>query len=89
MSLLMTVERHLRRSAIAPSRFGRDVARDPRFVFDLRKGREPRQSTSEKVLAFIAHRNAIALHVTGVTQAANAGKAMTAGHDSTASISVR
>lgn len=39
MSLLMTVERHLRRSAVEPSRFGRDVAGDPRFVFDLRRGR--------------------------------------------------
>jgi hypothetical protein len=54
MSLLLIVERHLRRSAKAPSRFGRDVAGDPRFVFDLRRGREPRPATSKKVLAFIA-----------------------------------
>jgi hypothetical protein len=54
MSLLLIVERHLRRSAKAPSRFGRDVAGDPRFVFDLRRGREPRPATSERVLAFIA-----------------------------------
>jgi hypothetical protein len=54
MSLLVTVERHLRRSAIAPSRFGRDVAGDPRFVFDLRRGREPRPATRQRVLAFIA-----------------------------------
>jgi hypothetical protein len=54
MSLLLIVERHLRRSAKAPSRFGRDVAGDPRFVFDLRRGREPRAATSQKVLAFIA-----------------------------------
>lgn len=57
MSLLMTVERHLRRSTIAPSRFGREVAGDPRFVFDLRRGREPRAKTMARVLAFIASRD--------------------------------
>lgn len=54
MSLLITVERHLRRKAVAPSRFGREVAGDPRFVFDLRRGREPRDATKARVLAFIA-----------------------------------
>jgi hypothetical protein len=58
MSLLLIVERHLRRSAKAPSRFGRDVAGDPRFVFDLRRGREPRAATRKKVLAFIANSEA-------------------------------
>jgi hypothetical protein len=58
MSLLLIVERHLRRSAKAPSRFGRDVAGDPRFVFDLRRGREPRPATSARVLAFIANSEA-------------------------------
>jgi hypothetical protein len=53
MTLLMTVERHLRASAMTPSRFGRDVAGDPRFVFDLRRGREPRAATRARVLAFI------------------------------------
>lgn len=52
-SLLIAVERHLRASATAPSRFGRDVAGDPRFVFDLRRGREPRAATRDRVLAFI------------------------------------
>jgi hypothetical protein len=54
MNLLLTVERHLRRAAVSPSRFGREVAGDPRFVFDLRRGREPRAATRERVLAFIA-----------------------------------
>lgn len=54
MSLLQIVERHLRRSAIAPSRFGREVAGDPRFVFDLRRGREPRPATMARVADFIA-----------------------------------
>lgn len=54
MSLLIAVERHLRRKSMAPSRFGREVTGDPRFVFDLRRGREPRPSTHQRVLAFIA-----------------------------------
>jgi hypothetical protein len=56
MSLLLVVERHLRRSDLAPSRFGREVAGDPRFVFDLRRGREPRAATRDRVLAFIKTR---------------------------------
>lgn len=54
MSLLVAIERYLRTKAIAPSRFGRQVAGDPRFVFDLRRGREPRAATEARVRAFIA-----------------------------------
>ncbi len=53
-SLLREVERHLRRRNMSASRFGRMATRDPRFVFDLREGREPRPRTAERVLAFIA-----------------------------------
>jgi hypothetical protein len=54
MSLLTMVERHLRRAAVAPSRFGREAAGDPRFVFDLRRGREPRPATEARVRAFMS-----------------------------------
>lgn len=54
MTLLMTVERHLRSRAVSPSRFGRQVSGDPCFVFDLRRGREPRPATAARVLAYIA-----------------------------------
>ena len=54
MTLLLTVERHLRRTDVPPSRFGRQVAGDPRFVFDLRKGREPRPAMCARVMAYIA-----------------------------------
>lgn len=54
MTLLMVVERHLRTRAVSPSRFGRQVSGDPRFVFDLRRGREPRPATAARVLAYIA-----------------------------------
>ncbi|MEI6485742.1 MAG: hypothetical protein WCO11_05690 [Sphingomonadales bacterium] len=58
MSLLPVVERHLRVHGVPPSRFGRLVAGDPRFVFDLRRGREPRRATTERVLAHIASTDA-------------------------------
>lgn len=53
-TLLTEIERCLRRRNISASRFGREAARDPRFVFDLRRGREPRPRTAERVLTFIA-----------------------------------
>ena len=51
--LLRTVEKYLRESDMAPTRFGRNVVGDPRFVFDLRKGRDPRPQTIERVLAYL------------------------------------
>ena len=51
--LLTKIERHLKATATPPSRFGRQAAHDPRFVFDLRNGREPRGTTVTRVLAFI------------------------------------
>lgn len=54
MHLLSVIERHLRRNAIPPTRFGREVVNDPRFVLDLRKGREPRPDMQARVLAYLA-----------------------------------
>jgi hypothetical protein len=51
--LLREVENFLRRREVAPTRFGRDVVGDPRFVFDLRNGREPRPQTVERVRAYL------------------------------------
>ena len=53
MHLLREVEKFLRSNETAPTRFGRDAVGDPRFVFDLRRGREPRPSTVARVLAFL------------------------------------
>lgn len=36
-----------------PTRFGREAAKDPLFVFQLREGREPRSATRSKVSAFM------------------------------------
>lgn len=49
MRLLLRIERYLRRSRMKPTKFGRTVVRDPRFVFDLRQGREPRIITERRV----------------------------------------
>lgn len=53
MHLLSEVEKFLRISKIPAARFGREVMHDPRFVFDLRKGREPRDRTINRVRAFL------------------------------------
>ena len=56
MQLLVRIERHLKRSAMPPTRFGREAVCDPRFVFDLRKGREPRPTTAARVAAYLESR---------------------------------
>lgn len=53
MHLLRRIERHLRRSGTPPTRFGHECLRDPRFVFDLRRGREPGANVSARVTAYI------------------------------------
>lgn len=53
MHLLREVEKFLSASKISAARFGRDAMRDPRFVFDLRKGREPRRDTVSRVRAYL------------------------------------
>ena len=53
MHLLREIEKFLSRSHTAPTRFGREALGDPRFVFDLRKGREPRPRTVKRVRAFL------------------------------------
>lgn len=52
--LLKNVEAHLVRFGISASRFGREAALDPLFVFDLRKGREPRQALHDRVERYMA-----------------------------------
>ena len=53
MNLLREVEKYLRQSELAPTRFGREVLGDPRFVFDLRNGRDPRPRTVARVRAYL------------------------------------
>jgi hypothetical protein len=48
------VERFLRRTGMPATKFGRLAVNDPRFVLDLRNGREPRSHTAARVIDFIA-----------------------------------
>jgi hypothetical protein len=54
MHLLSSIEKFLRHSGTPPTRFGREAVGDPRFVLDLRNGREPRPSTVTRVAAYMA-----------------------------------
>lgn len=49
-----SVEKYLADSDTTPTTFGKAVAGDPNFVFDLRRGRSPSLATVERVLRFIA-----------------------------------
>jgi hypothetical protein len=53
MHLLRRIERYLRASGTPPTRFGREAARDPRLVHDMRRGREPRSAMTARVSAYL------------------------------------
>lgn len=53
MSTLRRIEQFLRRTGMAPTLFGRSAVRDPRFVFDLRRGREPGERIRRRVEHFM------------------------------------
>ncbi|WP_366810008.1 hypothetical protein [Sphingomonas sp.] len=44
---------------MAPTKFGRLAVNDPRFVLDLRMGREPRAATAARVLGFIRGQDSV------------------------------
>ena len=58
MSLLPEIESFIANQRIAPTRFGRLAARDPRLIDDLRKGRRMRPATEARLRAYIEHRRA-------------------------------
>lgn len=51
--LIRKIEKFMRRTGMAATTFGKKAARDPRFVFDLRNGREPRVCTEKRVEHFM------------------------------------
>ena len=51
--LIRSVEKFLREHQMPATKFGRLAAKDPRFVLDLRMGREPRASTEARINAFM------------------------------------
>lgn len=67
MTLLERIENHLRDNDISATTFGRDAVSDPRFVLDLRNGRNPRRKTVMRLEAYLSERGANA----GVCQCGN------------------
>jgi hypothetical protein len=53
-TLLTEINRFLDRTGTTPTAFGTRALKDPRFVWSLRAGREPRFSTVKRVMDFIA-----------------------------------
>lgn len=56
MNLYYDIGKYLQRSGMAPTSFGREAVNDPRFVFDLRAGREAGAKVASRCYAFIAAR---------------------------------
>jgi 2,4-dienoyl-CoA reductase-like NADH-dependent reductase (Old Yellow Enzyme family) len=56
--LLARIERYLKRTRTAATRFGREAARDPKLVHDMRNGRFLRPQTARRVAAYLARAEA-------------------------------
>jgi hypothetical protein len=54
--MLRKIEKFLRDTGMAPTRFGREAVRDPRIVLDMRNGREPTSRMCRRLDHFIATR---------------------------------
>jgi hypothetical protein len=53
MSLIVEIDRYLRRTGVAETTFGRRAVNDPRLVGDLRRGRVPGARIRARVEALI------------------------------------
>ena len=53
MSPLMKVQKHITNTGISPSRFGREAAKDPRLVSDLRSGRQVGEALWRRIEAYM------------------------------------
>jgi hypothetical protein len=73
--LLRRVEHFLKRTRTAPTRFGRDVLNDSRFVFDLRMGRRVTEATRMRVNAWLDARRTMTDAANGLARALCAGLA--------------
>ncbi len=54
MELLPRIEAYLKATGTPVTLFGRRVARDPRLVLDMRRGREPGPSMRRRIEAYLA-----------------------------------
>jgi hypothetical protein len=52
-TLLQRIERYLYMTKKAPTTFGRECARDPQLVFDMRRGREPRLNLRRRITEYL------------------------------------
>jgi hypothetical protein len=52
--LIRQIERFLRETGMSWTKFGRLAAHDPRFVADLRNGRQPRDATAVRIERFMS-----------------------------------
>ena len=52
--LIRSIEKFLSHHDMPPTKFGRLAAQDPRFVLDLRMGREPRSATEARIRGFMS-----------------------------------
>jgi hypothetical protein len=59
MLLQRRIENFLQRSGTPPARFGRDALRDPQLVFDLRRGRELRPATAQRLRDYLDEQESI------------------------------
>ncbi len=56
MYLIRRIELFLRRADMAPTRFGRSVVGDPRLISDMKNGRELRDTTAARIIAWLDER---------------------------------
>ncbi len=54
--LIWHIEKYLRKTGMCASSFGRDAVKDPRLVFDLRRGREPGRRIVRRVCDYMEER---------------------------------
>lgn len=52
-TILQIIEKFLTETAMPPTLFGRLSVRDPRFVFDLRRGRQPGARVKSRIEHFM------------------------------------
>ena len=53
MYLMRRIELFLQRAGMPPTRFGREAVGDPRLVTDLKNGRELRETTAARIVAWL------------------------------------
>ncbi len=57
MLLILRVEKFMRETRIKPATLGRKIAGDPRLIFDMRLGRNPRHPMQNRIEAYLREMN--------------------------------